>query len=262
MDPSAIIRVREMSVSILENMKVQEWLNPNSEQTLKIKIKTTVNKSFDLTKLEYSTLRNTVTLCDTIVNIYFGMLQQRENETSKSKKCLFLGHSFSQAVFALKPDIVLEMDIFQSSVIFFPLKVADCNWFLCSADMANRTLSFHGLNNECDFDKWSNAIFKWFTDSVRGLNIPFVSSQWTIVDFTLPGNTFDSGVYILMSADFLSSEGDRVLYDAEQVTKFRNVLLVDISRGHFGEVNSSKRAIDDDTKAVVSQLLTMKTEIR
>jgi len=244
MDPSNIIRIRELNISEMDVGKVQDWLDPSADQALKIKVKTTISKTFDLTKPDYITLRDSVPLSAVIVNIYFSMMQQRENESNKNRKNLFVGHSFAELIFSSTNDKnLLQMDIFATSKIFFPKFCGSAGWMLCSADMQLRTLSFHGLSKDCDINKWSNAIFKWFADSVRGQRNPFTKSEWGIVDFTVSSpviNKDDSGVYILMCADFLSSEGDRILYNEEQVAKFRNLLLFDISRGFLNKVNKKK----------------------
>jgi hypothetical protein len=68
-----------------------------------------------------------------------------------------------------------------------------------------------------------------------------------------------------MCADFLSSEGDRILYDEEQVARFRNLLLVDISRGFLNKVNKNKRSLPfEDTKIAIASesLLAMRSRIK
>lgn len=205
-------------------------MSPCSNARFEIDLTFTVTAKIYLTMSEYATLQPSVALDVAIVNLSFNMLQE------KFKTCLFFIHELANEIVSQSGTPILEtINIFSKKLIFFPFN-SDNGWNLVSVDMRKKSLTilgFRGSDHDNSKDLTEN-ILKWFARSSR--ETKFIYEEWTFVNMTqaMPvSGTVDSGVYLLMCAYFLASNGNYILYEPNDVANFRRNLRANLKNSLF-----------------------------
>jgi sentrin-specific protease 1 len=205
-------------------------------------------------------LKNKVWLNDDIINFYFGMIVKRSCQNKK----VYAFNSFFMGNLLLNNlkkrydyDNVTrwtnKFNPFDLDKLFVPIHVPG-HWTFVIVCFQEKVINFydsmHGNGAE-----YRDAIMNWLEDEAKKRTITFDRGQWETKDGDSPsqkGNGTECGVFVLMSADYLSADINtniplsKATFGLEDMPQFRRQIARDIIRGKLDGDNSVPILLPND----------------
>ena len=214
-----------------------------------------------ITVRHFKKLMPTTWLNDEIINFYFGMLQERNNNlralNPHTKKLLFLNTFFMNKL--LGDNLLYDSDrnglfpkcfnyqavqkwtkryiIFNDvDDIYIPINIPNSHWCLIVVDIRNKIIYFYdSIYNFDRGSKFVDATIRWLNEEhFKNFGVPLETDLWNIqilIDIPQQNNGNDCGVYLILFADFRSDGIDvnlinNIAFQRRRIA--RNILAGDL----------------------------------
>jgi Ulp1 family protease len=235
----------------------------NGGSAVTVNIRTTVNKVNLMTTEDFRSLNTKTWVRRAIINLFLtGILQERDlNRWHSSKKSIFVSCETSQSILNGRfSDISFNSDLFSREKLFLPISIDLYDFYvLCVVEILPKIIRIYTLSDVGAYKNHvHNQILAWleFTNgqicAKYNLNRTFDPKEWNLQEESLHVKNelaaVDSGVYVMVCADCISSNKIPPVLSDEDMIKCRRYI------GHSLLTGSS--ATKEDGAELVETLLT------